>query len=295
MATIEGLEQAVAGVADRVGPSVVGIGHRWARGSGIVISPGRILTNAHNLRGEEVSITFGDGRNERGRPAGIDLDGDLAVVEVDTADAPAMELNGSERPSIGKAVFALSNPGGLGLRVTFGLVSGTERSFRGPRGRRITGTLEHTAPLLPGSSGGPVVDPAGHLLGINTNRLGEGFYLAIPSGDPLRERVDALGRGETPRRRRLGVGIAPAHVARGLRRAVGLPDVEGLLVRGVEEGGPADQAGLEEGDLLVAAGDRELRTFDDLAEVLESSKGTIELRVLRGTDERTVPVGLNHR
>lgn len=293
MATIEGLQEAVAGVAERVGPSVVGIGHRWARGSGIVIAPGRVLTNAHNLRGEEATITFGDGRTERGRPAGVDLDGDLAVVDVDTGEAPALSLNGTSRPSIGKAVFALSNPGGLGLRVTFGLVSGTERSFRGPRGRRITGTLEHTAPLLPGSSGGPVVDSDGHLLGINTNRLGEGFYLAIPSGAPLTERVDALRRGEAPRRRRIGVAIAPGQVARGLRRAVGLPEVDGLLVRGVEEDGPADRAGIEEGDLLIAAGERELRTFDDLAEVLESNSSTLELRVLRGTEERTVSVDLN--
>ena len=295
MTTIEGLQEAVAGVAERVGPSVVGIGHHWARGSGVVIAPGRVLTNAHNLRGDAVTVTFTDGRSEQGRPAGVDLDGDLAVVEVDTAEAPALSLNGASRPSIGKAVLALSNPGGLGLRVTFGLVSGTERSFRGPRGRRITGTLEHTAPLLPGSSGGPVVDPDGHLLGINTNRLGEGFYLAIPSGDALRERVDALGRGEAPRRRRLGVAIASGQVARGLRRAVGLPEVDGLLVRGVEEDGPAARAGLEEGDLLVAVGERELHTFDDLAEALESSTGTIELRVLRGTEERAVSVDLNHR
>jgi serine protease Do len=295
MTTIEGLQEAVTGVAERVGPSVVGIGHHWARGSGVVIAPGRVLTNAHNLRGEAVTVTFTDGRSEQGRPAGVDLDGDLAVVEVDTAEAPALSLNGASRPSIGKAVLALSNPGGLGLRVTFGLVSGTERSFRGPRGRRITGTLEHTAPLLPGSSGGPVVDPDGHLLGINTNRLGEGFYLAIPSGDALRERVDALGRGEAPRRRRLGVAIASGQVARGLRRAVGLPEVDGLLVRGVEEDGPAARAGLEEGDLFVAVGERELHTFDDLAEALESSTGTIELRVLRGTEERAVSVDLNHR
>ena len=293
MATIEGLQEAVAGVADRLGPSVVGIGHRWARGSGIVISDGRVLTNAHNLRGDEVTITFADGRQERGRPAGVDLDGDVAVIEVDTGDAPAVSLNGEgPAPTIGHAVLALSNPGGLGLRVTFGLVSGTERSFRGPRGRRITGSLEHTAPLLPGSSGGPVVDTEGHLLGINTNRLGEGFYLAIPSDRSLSDRVAALGRGETPTRKRLGVGIAASHVARGLRRAVGLPEVDGLLIRGVEEGSPAERAGLEEGDLMVAAGGRDLSNFDDLAEALEASSDSIEIRVLRGTEERTVTVDL---
>ena len=107
-------------------------------------------------------------------------------------------------------VFALANPGGRGLRVTFGFVSGIDRTFRGPRGLRITGSLEHTAPLLPGSSGGPVLDAAGQLLGINTNRLGEGFYLAIPADEALRGRVDALARGESAGRRGLASRSLPA-------------------------------------------------------------------------------------
>ena len=152
--------------------------------------------------------------------------------------------------------MALGNPNGHGPRVTFGFVSGTGRSFRGPRGRRVAGAVEHTAPLMPGSSGGPVVDLAGNLLGINTNRLGNGFYLAIAADATLRDRVNALGRGESPKRRRLGVGLAPSHVARRLRAAVGLPEREGLLVREVEDDSPAAKAGIAEGDLLVAVGGR---------------------------------------
>ena len=131
--------------------------------------------------------------------------------------------------------MALGNPAGNGLRVTVGYVSGIGRAFRGPRGRRVAGAVEHTAPLLPGSSGGPIVDADGQLLGINTNRLGSGFYQAIASDSGLRDRVASLGRGEAPKRRRLGVGLAPAHVARQLRRAVGLEERDGLLVRDVEE------------------------------------------------------------
>ena len=81
--------------------------------------------------------------------------------------------------------------------MTLGFVTGVERSFRGPRGRRITGSIEHDAPLLPGSSGGPIVSAEGKLLGVNTNRLGEGFYLAIPADENLRTRVDSLARGES--------------------------------------------------------------------------------------------------
>ena len=113
----------------------------------------------------------------------------------------------------------------------------------------MAGAVEHTAPLMPGSSGGPVVDLDGRLLGINTNRLGNGFYLAIAADAALRDRVTALGRGESPTRRRLGVGLAPSHVARRLRRAVGLPERDGLLVREVEEDSPAAKAGIAEGDL----------------------------------------------
>src|SRR5690606_36588775 len=150
----------------------------------------------------------------------------------------------------------LGNPNGHGPRVTFGFVSGVGRSFRGPRGRRVAGAVEHTAPLMPGSSGGPIVDLDGRLLGINTNRLGSGFYLALAADGGVRGGVAARGRGEEPTRRRLGVGIAPAHVARGLRRAVGRPERDGLLVREVEQGSAAARAGIAEGDLIVGVGER---------------------------------------
>ena len=87
--------------------------------------------------------------------------------------------------------------------------------------------------------------------GVNTNRIGEGFYLALPADAALKARVEALARGETPTRERLGVAIAPSHVARRLRRSVGLPERDGVLVRGVEEGSPAEAAGIEAGDLIV--------------------------------------------
>jgi len=175
--------------------------------------------------------------------------------------------------------------------VTFGTVSGIDRSFRGPRGTRITGSLEHTSPLLPGSSGGPVLDAAGRLLGINTNRLGEGFYLAIPADEALRGRVDALASGESVEPPQLGVAIAPGHVARRMRRAVGLPDAEGLLVHKVVEDSPAAHAGLARGDLIVAAASQPVKSVDDLHGALRAAAGgTLELSVLRGTEERTVQV-----
>ncbi|HEY4463237.1 MAG TPA: S1C family serine protease [Streptosporangiaceae bacterium] len=293
MAILDEIQASIGQLAESAGSSVVGIGQRWGVGSGVVLGPGRILTNAHNVRGDRVTVTFADGRTADGTVTGNDIDGDLAVIEADTGQAPALPWDTGTAAGIGTPVFALANPGGRGLRVTLGFVSGVDRTFRGPRGRRITGSLEHTAPLLPGSSGGPILNAEGQLLGINTNRLGEGFYLAIPADDALRGRIDALGRGESAAPPRLGVAITPGHVARRLRRAVGLPEAEGLLIRDVTEGGPAATAGLAAGDLIVAAGGRPVPAIDDLFDALQAAAGdTIELTVLRGADERTIQVAL---
>ena len=289
MTIFDEIQASIARLAEEAGPSVAGIGQRWGSGAGIVLGAGRVLTNAHNVRGSQATVTFADGRTAEGNVTGHDVDGDLAVIEADTGQVPALPW-ATAAPAIGTPVFALANPGGRGLRVTFGSVSGIDRTFRGPRGVRITGSLEHTAPLLPGSSGGPVLDAQGQLLGINTNRLGEGFYLAIPADEALRGRVDALARGESVKRPQLGITITPGHVARRLRRAVGLPDTEGLLIRDVAEDSPAARAGLAPGDLIVAAAGQPVRTVDDLSGALQTAGETIELNVLRGTDERSIQV-----
>jgi serine protease Do len=293
MGALDGIQEEIQQVAEQAGNAVVGIGQRWGVGSGVVLGKDQILTNAHNVRGEEVSVTFPDGHTATGRVLGQDVDGDIAVVGVETGDLQAIEWATDGAPGIGAPVFALSNPGGRGLRVTLGFITGVERSFRGPRGRRITGSIEHDAPLLPGSSGGPLVGRDGRLLGLNTHRLGEGFYLAIPAEETLRARVEALARGETRRRVRLGIGVAPSHVAKGLRRAVGLPEADGLLVRLVEEDSPASRAGIATGDLITQVAGQPVRSADDLFQALEAAAdGVIELVILRGADERTVEVQL---
>ena len=216
MNTIEELQETVERIATDLGPSVVGLGRGWGRGSGVVVAEGKVLTNTHNLRREEV----------------------------------------------------------------------------GPRGRRVTGSVEHTAPLPRGSSGGPVVDRSGRLVGINTLRLDGGLILALAGAD-VRDRVAALVRGDAPRRVTLGVHVAPPHAARRMRRAVGLPERDGILVRRVREGSPAERAGLERGDLIVAIGDRQLERLDDLYAAIDGLAGaTTELVVVRGTEERKVAVEL---
>lgn len=293
MTLVEELEATIQRTAQETGPAVVGLGRGWGVGSGVVIAPGRVLTNAHNLRHDEVTVTFLDGRREQGRVAGTDPDLDIAVVSAETGDVEPVDWPQEElEPAIGRTVLALGNPGGRGLRVTPGFISSAARSFRGPRGRRIAGAIEHTAPLPRGSSGGPLLDAAGRLLGINSVRVDGGLILAIPADAALRERLESLGRGEAPQRVRLGVAIAPPRVARRLRRAVGLPERDGVLVRAVEEGTAAERAGIERGDLIVAASGREIDGVDVLYEALDAARaeGKLELTIVRGAEERSVPV-----
>ena len=294
MTLLNELQDAVAGAAERLGPSVVGLGHGWGFGSGVVIGERRVLTSAHNLRDDEVPLTFADERKTTGRVLGVDLDADLAVLEADTGGVATVEWGDIESLGVGAPVFALARPGGRGLRVTFGLVSATGRSFRGPRGRRVTTGIEHTAPLPRGSSGGPLVDSEGRLLGLNTIRLEGGFILTVGADSELRERVEALGRGESLARPTLGLAIAPSRAARRMRLAVGLPERDGLLVRGVEDGGPADRAGIERGDLIVGAAGAPVTDVDSLYETLDRAEpsSTLELALVRGTDERSVVVSL---
>jgi serine protease Do len=309
MNAVTTLQDTIAGAAETVGPSVVGLGRGWGHGSGVVIADGQVLTSAHNLRREETTVTFADGRREAGTVAGVDSDLDLAVLSVDTGDAPPVRWEpasgadtaagggSAEAPAalgIGAPIVALANPGGRGLRTTFGLVSATGRGFRGPRGRRVAGSIEHTAPLPRGSSGGPLVDLAGNLLGLNAVRRDGGFILALPADAALRRRVEELARGDAVERPRLGVALAPPRVARRMRTAVGLPERDGLLVRDVVRDSPAAAAGLQRGDLLVRAGDRTLASMDDLFDALDGAGDALTVGLVRGTEERDVAVPLTH-
>ena len=290
MSALDDLSRSLTTVAAAVAPSVVGIGSRL-RGSGVVVADGQVLTNAHNVRGDEVTVTFAGGRSTTGRLAGIDVDGDLAVVAVDTSGAAALAWGDGDGVAAGAIVFAAAATPGGGARVTFGSVSAIERSFRGPGGRKIGGSLEHTAPLASGSSGGPLLDADGKLIGLNTNRLGEGFYLALPADATLRTRVEALGRGESVSRPRLGIAVAPARITRRMRESVGLPQRDGVLVRGVEDDSPAARAGIRDGDLIVEVAGQPVTEADQLQEILATNQMPFEVKVVRGTDERTVSVG----
>jgi serine protease Do len=283
--TMTSIGEELATVAAGAGPAVVGLGGHWGQGSGVVVASGLVLTNAHNVSPDRATVTFADGRVEQVGVVGIDLDSDLALLDANTGEISPISWQPDEvAPAIGMPVVGLANPGGRGLRATLGLIAAAERSFRTARGRRMEGGFEHTALAPPGASGGPVMDLEGRLLGINTRRLGRGFYLAQSADAGLRATLDGLQSGERSEPRRLGVGLAPAEVARRLRRTLGLEDADGLLVRLVEEGSPAEVAGVREGDVLVSAGGEATIDVDDLHRVLASGGESIDLGLVRVND-----------
>jgi serine protease Do len=302
---LDALEAAVRHAAEAAGPSVVGLGRGWGRGSGVVVAPGAVLTVAHALRGEHVAVTFRDGsspapgdeggrgRTVEGRLDGLDRDAGLARIAVDTGDAPAIAWDPAAVDGLdaGAPVVALADPGGRGLRASLGFVTATGLPLPTPGRRGAARGIEHGAPLPRGSSGAPLVDRDGRLLGLNAVRREGGLILALAAGEDLRRRADALAAGDAPARPRLGIAIASPHMARRLRAAVGLPARDGLLVRAVEADGPAAAAGVQRGDLLVRAGDRPLTGVDDLFDALDAlGADGLRLGVVRGVEELELAV-----
>ena len=257
-----------------------------SRGSGLVIAQGKVLTSAHNLRDRTTSVTFSDGRVAQGEVAGVDPDGDVVVLTVDTGSVAALQLASSEA-NVGDIVFSVASGG----HVTFGMISAAGRAFRGPRGRFVRGAIEHTAPVPRGGSGGALLNLAGEVIGINTHRLEGGFYLAVPTDADLQGRIARMAAGEVIERRRLGVALVPMHAATRIRAAAGLPEQPGVLIRGVGDDTPAARAGLRRGDVITAVADQPVQDPDQLAELLEAtSADTVTLSVVRGVDALTITV-----
>ena len=295
MSVINEIQSEIAELAGKHGAAAVGIGRGWRFGSGTVIARDRVLTAAHHVRSEGVTVRFAEERSATAELVGVDRDLGLALLEVDTGEIePLAWAPADAEVGIGSAVVALANPGGRGLRASLGFVAAADRGFRGPRGRRVSGAVEHTATLPRGSAGGPLLDTDGRLLGVNALRLEGGLIVALGPASGLREAVERLARGEEPARPFLGVAVAPAHVSRRMRRAVGLPERDGLLVRGVEDESPAAHAGIARGDLIVAAGGEQVDGIDALHRALDAAtpNGRVTLTVVRVTEERQLEVEL---
>lgn len=286
---LDSYSRAVSGAVTRVGPSVVNISVvgevRTQRGpfevrgagSGFLLAPdGYILTNNHVVeRAHQLEASLPDGRSFPVEVVGADPATDLAVVRVQghfPGALPAVELADSERLRVGQIAIAIGNPHGLQTSVTAGVISALGRTLPAPNGSRmIENVIQTDAPLNPGNSGGPLVDSRGRVIGVNTAVAPgtQGICFAIPINTG-RWVAGLLIREGRVRRAYLGLATQPRPIPATWRRRHGLEQVVGLEVVRVEQGKPAAQAGLRQGDIIVAAGGRPLQRVTDLHALLQA-------------------------
>jgi S1-C subfamily serine protease len=274
-----------ATIASQVGPAVIGLRSGSRGGSGVIVAPGVAVTLARNIRQDELTVRIGES-DQAARVTGCDSTVDLAVLTIEGPDLPEpIAWSIGDDVTIGSVVYALADPAGRGLRVTSGTVSRAPSGLRGPSGRLIEGVIEHTAPLPRGSGGGPLVDAGGRILGLNAIRQDGGLIVAWPAA-ALRDRAATLASGRATAPPRLGVALVSARQARRLRAAVGLEPIDGLLVRAVEPGGPADRAGIARGDVIVAIDGTAVSDPDPLYAALDTAnRGDVALKIVRGSQE----------
>lgn len=265
-----------------------------AQGTGFVIDEeGHIVTNEHVVGdARSVTVVFADGEQATARVVGADPSSDIALLEVDPSEAELepLELGSSADLSVGQDVYALSNPYGLDRTLTAGIVSALDRTIRAPNGYTISGVIQTDAALNSGSSGGPLLDDQGRVVGVAAQiatRTGGnvGIGYAIPI-DLVKEVVEELQSDGQVEHAYLGVVIRPAG-----------PGTEGAVVTEVRAGSPADAAGLQPGDVVTAVDGEPVRSPDDLTTAVgEREPGDeIELEIERDGSQRTVTATLASR
>jgi S1-C subfamily serine protease len=270
---------------------------RRGGGSGFVFTPdGLILTNSHVVHdAKRMEVTFSDGRRMPASAIGDDPASDLAVIRIDEPGLAAATLGDSQQLRVGQLVVAIGNPYGFQSTVTAGVVSALGRSLRSYSGRLIDDVIQTDAALNPGNSGGPLVDPAGRVVGVNTATIlpaqGICFAIGINTAKFVASRLLRDGR---IRRSYIGVSGQTVPIHRRVVRFYDLPKESGALVLSVEENSPAKLAGLRDGDVIVALDGKPVAGVDDLQRVLTDvpvNIGSI-LIVLRHTEKlemRIVP------
>jgi S1-C subfamily serine protease len=276
LALLDAYSRAVIGVVEGLGPTVLCIeGRRGERnggqGSGVLLTPdGYALTNSHVVNGRQLltAVTEDSDRLDA-ELVGDDPPSDLALVRLAARDLPYAELGDSEALRVGQLVIAMGNPLGFRSTVSTGVVSATGRAMRGAGGRLIENIVQHTAPLNPGNSGGPLVDTRGRVVGVNTAiiAMAQGLGFAVPSNTARWVVGELLAHGKV-RRRWLGITGVTTALPRALVRELDLVADEAVEIVDLEPNGPAAKAGAQRGDIIVAAAGRVIMTVDDLSRVI---------------------------
>lgn len=302
---LDAYSRAVTRVVDDVGPAVVGVvvGRRApprhpeqeGAGSGVLIAPdGYVFTNNHVVDGaRRLTATFTDGTQVAARLVGRDPATDLAVIRAEASGLAYASLGDSATLRVGQLVIAVGNPLGFQSTVTTGVISALGRALRSREGRLIENVVQHTAPLNPGNSGGPLLDARGQVVGINTAiiMMAQGIGFAIPSGTARWVASELIVNGRV-RRGYLGIAGRERPVSRRLVRYHNLARERVVEVVSVEADGPGRQAGLREGDLLVAVNEQAVSSVDDLHRFLAGwpLNGPMVLTILRGAERLAVNV-----
>lgn len=312
LAVLDAYSRTVIDVVERAGAAVVSVNVGRERrgsiapsgaGSGVIVTPdGYLLTNQHVVRGAaHVQLTLIDGDSLEARLIAEDASTDLAVLRAEGSGLPVAELLPSQRLRVGQLVVAIGNPFGFEATVSAGVLSAHGRTLRASDGRLIEGIVQHTAPLNPGNSGGPLVDARARVVGINTAIIAaaQGIGFAIPAATADWVIAEVLTHGRV-RRAYLGIAGRTRRLDRRLVRALGLPSEHALEVVAREPSTPAADSDLRVGDILVAAQSQTIASVDALHRFLSrwAIGEPLELSVLRRTQLlplRIVPVEMPKR
>ena len=299
---LDAYSRTVVSAVARVAPAVVNIDvkqrvnlRRGTRelsgnGSGFVIAPdGFVLTNSHVVHAaSSITVNLPDGREYPAQVTGDDPDTDLAVIRIDAPQLTHVRLADSENLRVGQVVIAIGNPLGFQASVTAGVISALGRSMHAQSGRLIDNIIQTDAALNPGNSGGPLVNSAGEVVGVNTAmiRPAQGICFAIAS-NTAKLVAGWLIRDGRIRRGYVGVAGQNVPIHRRIVRFYGLPLETGVLVVSVDKKSPAERAGLREGDLVVAFNDQPIGSLHHLHKILvgEQIGVSAKLTVIRHTEK----------
>jgi S1-C subfamily serine protease len=279
MASLQDFSNELAALVEAASKSVVRVDARRGRaGTGIVWGQGLVLTADHVVEHEEQIEVASDGKSTKVVIVGRDPGTDLALLQADGLSVPAAPRAKIADLKIGNIVIALGRPGEL--HATLGVISSLSASFRSWRGGEIERLVQTNAELLPGFSGGPLIDVQGRVVGINSWHLGRGISRAIPV-DTAERVAESLRTHGRIRRAYLGVGTQPVPLADPIKGQVN--QQSGLLVVTVEADGPAGKAGLLQCDTLVGLNGNPIKHLDDLFRALRGLEvgSAHSLRVVR--------------